>query len=83
MQNPRDNTAVETDHTLTLMQVARLNASHGGMPIDGDRLGILCHGEHTVELLNPIGTPEGWNTISRDPASGLCSRSETLSALGY
>ncbi|MCK5503078.1 MAG: hypothetical protein KAI82_17725 [Tritonibacter mobilis] len=83
MLNSRDNSSQDTDHCLTLMHVARLNASHGGMPIEGDRLGILCHGNHTVELLNPIGEPEGWNKISRDPSSGLCSRSETLSALGY
>lgn len=72
-----------TDFTLTLDQVAHLNASHGGMDNTVSALGILRHGNHTVELLNPKGEPEGWNAIRRDPLSGLCSRSDTLAALGY
>lgn len=79
----RTHETVSTDFTLTLDQVALLNEQHGGMAISGASLGVLCHGNHTVELLNPLGLPEGWNAIRRDPTSGLCSRSDTLAALGY
>ena len=74
---------MSTDFTLTLDQVAKANAAHGGMENTATTLGVLCHGNHTVELLNPLGEPEGWCSIRRDPASGLCSLSDLREALGY
>lgn len=64
------------DFSLTLEQVAKINAAHGGANK------VLCHG-NTVELLNPLGEPEGWCAIRRDLVTGLCSLTDTRAALGY
>jgi hypothetical protein len=71
------------DMRLTLDQVAQINEAHGGMPIIGDALGVICHGKDAVELLGADGKPNGWNTIARDPVTGLCSLSDLKAALGY
>lgn len=70
-------------YTLTVDQVARANEYHGGMPCTATTLGLICHGNHTVELLGPDGLASGWCAIRRCPKSGLCSKADLLEALGY
>lgn len=66
-----------SDYTLTFAKVVALNLLHGSTG------GARYNDEGQVVLLDCLNEPSGWNAIAVCPVTHLCSRSDTLAALGY
>ena len=66
-----------TDFLVTFAEVVEANEAHGftggAHYLDGS----------TIQLLDCLNEPSGWNLIRVDPVTQLCSLSDLMAALGY